>query len=288
MNSARNLALLLLFYTLTLSTHAQVRAALETFTYETNANSWSVYDFTSSLPYPAEWIAGEDPVIRYHFTDNDVTGNDGFLFSSYGGSNNSFDGNHALIRSGGIGFDLEVENPANISFIDVAFWSVTDNRWFYSSDIQPSDSSKNWQSIDFFNNKWYYYDSGWVTVELTKTNISNIDRFIIRSFPASAAAVGEFVAIDNFTIYPEIIVPKLKVSRTGNIFSMNFLKWAGQSYTAKKSTTGLDSGDFVDMPGALTTAGGNLALSLSEPISGTAFWKVDTQIQYVEVPEVTP
>ncbi|MBK1828634.1 hypothetical protein [Haloferula rosea] len=265
------------------SLSAQSRAPWESFTHPTNADSWSVYNVSDDQYYFPIWddvTEPTNPAIYFNFS-----GGQDFHFSTLGASNDAFSGNLAALKSGGVGFNLSAENANNINFVDVAFWSVPQARWYYSPSVTPAaDSSWSWETFSFTDDTWYYYDAGWVAVELDDLTLSDVDEFIIRAVPNSSAADGEWVAIDDFVLFPQVIVPELEVATSGGSFHLSFDLLDGQSYLAQKATTGLRNSDFIDMPGALTENAG--ILSLSEPTSGSAFWRIDTDIDYYEIPQI--
>lgn len=273
---------LAVFLGLSVSGGAQTRGAVERFWVQANADSWSVYDASDEQYYYPSFYEDEDP--DYNSIYRNFIGANEFIFSSYGGSGGAFDGDHAGQRAWGVSVWVEVENAENLDFVDLAFYSTVTGRHYFSREFELVDG---WQEVSAaFAGTWWIWEAGeFQEVELDDSILSGVDEFLVRCFPLSAAADGEWVGIDDFAVIPELVVPVPEVTMDGSLFGLAFDAWDAQGYSAEKSVSGLAVGDFVEMPGRLSESQGVMSLTELVP-GGKAFWRVGCWVEFTDVPDL--
>ena len=265
--------------------HAQSRGAVERFNVPENADSWSVYDFAAAdFFFPEFFVGTDDPDLNsiYWLFDGD----NGFSFSSLGASGGAFAGDLAAQRASGVSFWIEVEDASVVDYVEVSFYSVTMGRYYYSETVGPENG---WQEVTFnFSDRWFIWDgTQYVETPITGNILSDVDEFVVGCVPVSTAADGTYVGLDDFTVVPELIVPTLDPVLAGGRIQFSFEEWDAQTYVAQSATTGFGAADWSNQPGALFRSGGNLVLN--QPTTGSKrFWRVDTELEFTDVPDLIP
>lgn len=262
----------------------QTRGAWERFSAETNAQSWTVYE--DGQGYFPEWYneeGDEDGRSLYWLISGDLD----CSFSSYDASGGAFSGNYSAQRIAGLILWLEVENSANLSFVDVSIWSEITSTWYYSETMAPVDGWQEWE-VDFRDQWWTWNGTDYIPAELSPEVLSDISEININFMPSSPAADGEYVSIDDVRLVPELIVPSLAVSRAGAMLDLFFTQQQGQIYTVQRSTTNLSVEAFIDWPGHDDLTGTGVYL-LSESLTAPShFYRVSTDVYFEGIADLEP
>jgi hypothetical protein len=216
---------------------SQVRGGYETFTSENNADSWGYYDFSDDGYYAPFWdlFLSENPEI-YAF----VTPDSGIsLFADEFSSDASFIGDFAAARISSLSCDAYVEDASSLLFADFYFYS--DGVLYFSQEFAAPNyfAADGWEymEVSLIDDPWFTFDDGdIVQVFLTDEILSTITEIGVDFFATSDAPEDLLVAIDNFALIPELIVPELSIAKNGGDIELGFQREQGQIYDFQQST----------------------------------------------------
>ena len=221
---------------LTTSAMSQVRGGYETFTSENNAYSWGLYDFSDGLFYTPAWDFSQigNPEI-YGF----VTQNSGIsLFADAYSSNANFVGDFSAKKISGLSCDAYVDDA--ISLLGADFYFVSNETFYFSIVFGFPDyfSADGWDYMEtsFRDDPWYIFENGeFMEAEITDAILSNITEVGVDFYSTSDATEDLVVAIDNFSLIPEIIVPEVSILKNGDTMELAFQLETGQIHDILQS-----------------------------------------------------
>jgi hypothetical protein len=268
------------------SATAQVRGGNEAFGNEANAASWTIYDGADGMYYIPGWDlfeAGNPDLFGYLSAQASLD-----IYANSLASNGAFTGDYSTNQIRGVVCDVFVELAADFAFADVYF--VSGGTFYYSLDFSAPGffAADGWDVIDvyFREEPWFVVVSGsFVEVEVTESLLSNITEIGVRVFATLTSTAGQFVAIDDFALIPELIVPELDVARNGNNFELIFERELGQAYGVMQSADGMATwGDLSGYTGLIGTG----SFTVVDPIGTQKFFNVVTEEFYTNLPDVVP
>lgn len=287
--------------------HAQLLGGIETFTQEDNANSWGFYNYATNGAIPAPWpLSGiVDPEIYAIFTQDFGVS----LFADSISSNGFFIGDYTSAGIDTILCDIYIEDVA--SFADVEIYLIAGDTFYYSDYFEVVESG--WSSLlnSFSHDQWYIFDEGdeeiegdekYVLVELTPAALSNVTEIGINFYPVSRVvdedgnvifpADGKAVALDNFSLLPDLTPPVVDVTTNDSNAVVSFTGIEGMQYT-------IESSQFTDLcldPETRETGycwaqvGSPFAFEITGPtrknipLSAKSFFRVVSQPFFIEIP----
>ncbi len=273
---------LLLFAT---AAHSQVRGGYETFTNEDNALSWGLYDFSDGQFYTPGWDLSQtgNPEIYGFVTPNSSIS----LFADVLSSDASFVGDFSAENISGLSCDAYVDDA--ISLLGADFYVVSGGTFYYSVVFAYPDhfAEDGWDYMEtsFENDPWFIYENGgFVEVEITDSILSNVSEVGIDFFTTSDAPADVIVAIDNFSLIPEVIVPTMSISQNGGNIELGFQRETGQIYDILQSP---DLSGWAELTGysGITGSGPFIA---SDPIAERKFFKLGTEAYFTPIPDIGP
>lgn len=264
---------------------AQLRGGYETFTSQNNADSWGLYDFADGQFYTPAWDFSQigDPEI-YGF----VTPDSGIsLFADAFSSDANFVGDFSAERISGISCDAYVED--SVFLLGADFYFVSAGVFYYSVVFGIPDyfSADGWDHMEtsFGDDLWFVFENGDFTeVEITDVILSTVTEVGVDFFSTSDATEDLIVAIDNFALIPEIIVPQVSISKNGGTIELGFQREAGQIYDILQS---FDLGAWVELTGYSGITGDGPFVA-SDPIVDRKFFKLGTEAFFTPIPDIGP
>lgn len=270
---------------------AQLVGAFETFTHESNANSWVFYDyFTGTDGNPPLWKregSEADPEIWAEFTQDagvslyaNQISSDGFLVGDY-------------LSAGVVGIFTNVFVEDTASFDSFEFYFVSDGVLYYSNYFEVDTPGWSTAENSFRDNEWYIGvdtdDDGFidefVLTPITDDILQSVSEIGLNFFPNSTAANGKDVGLDNFTLLADLTPadPVLKTGSSSGTYS--FMALPGIQYTAEESPDLRESG-WSEVEPPFEGDGSTYTHAFSTTMR--RFLRLNTEVLYTEVPEVTP
>ena len=264
---------------------SQVRGGYETFTSQNNAESWGLYDFSDEGFYIPFWDFSqiENPEI-YGFV---LPGSGISLFADHLSSNASFVGDFNAKRISGLSCEAYVEDAASLYAADFYFFSAG-VLYFSQEFLAPNHfSTDGWEylEVSFKDDPWFTIDNDEIVqVDLTAEILSTITEVGVDFFASPEAPSDFIVAIDNFTLIPELIVPAVSITKNGGDIELGFQREPGQFYDILQSPnlsgwSILPGFDFITGEGLFTA---------SEPLAGMKFFRIATDVLYTPIPDIGP
>lgn len=270
---------------LTPAASAQVRGGYETFTNEANADSWGLYDSFDEEFYTPEWnlLQSGNPEISGLVRPDSSTS----LFADSLSSNASFVGNFSANKIAGLSCDAYVDDADFLLGAD--FYFVSGGIYHYSIVFATPGafSADGWDYMEtsFKNAPWYIFSTGsFVEVVITDAILSNITEVGVNFYSTSDASEDITVAIDNFSLIPEKIIPTVSIVKNGGNIELGFQRETGQIYDILQSPT-LNA--WSELPG-YTGITGNGNFIATDPLAVRKFFRVATEEFYTPIPNVTP
>ena len=264
---------------------SQVRGGYETFTSENNADSWGLYDFSDSLFYTPAWDFSQigNPEI-YGF----VTPNSGIsLFADTYSSDASFVGDFSAKKISGLSCDAYADDA--ISLLGADFYFVSNEIFYYSIVFGFPDyfSADGWDYMEtsFRDDPWYIFENGeFMEAEITDAILSNITEVGVDFYSTSDATEDLVVAIDNFSLIPEIIVPEVSILKNGDTMELAFQLETGQIHDILQSP---NLKLWSELP-AYEGITGDGPFTASVPISVRSFFRLAINEFFSPIPDIGP
>ncbi len=259
--------------------HGQILGGIESFTMQENGESWGFYDYSNNETDFAPWnlFNSGDPEIFATFTQDagvslfaDGLSSDGYFVGDYSGTG---------IKN--VFCDIFIEDLS--TFGDVEFYILAGGTFYYS-DFYIIESS-GWLGLDssFSEDPWYIFDEDddeFVEVDLTPLILSDVVEIGLNFYPASAAADGRAVGVDNFALLPDLTPPLVSITSTSDAAVFSFTGIEGMQYTIQSSPSlEADSWTSVGSPFEI-----NGLSQTTLPIANKSFFRVLALPFYVEVP----
>lgn len=263
---------------------APVPGTVEEFSFQSNADTWSLYDYADDTAYPLEWdYAGDgvNPDVWSFFGGNAPMD----FYALPTASGGAFAGDYADSGVDAFGCFMFVEDLATFDFGEFYFYSEFDDQYHFSSSIVPDEAGWTYAYMSLREDGWYTYDSNLqqlVPTPLTDQILSQVTEVGFTFYPLSAAAVNKDVGLDDFTLFAKLEGPPLTFSITGGTAQLSFPRVPGLAYTIQSST------DFQLWPDVPANIGltGTTPWSFTAPATGTSkFYRVEVEDSLTPVPE---
>lgn len=225
---------LLCFFFLVVPSFGQILGAFTTFSDEDSATSWGSLSFRDTdTAFDALWtFPGSDDAEIYALFDEDFEVS---LFADGLSSGSSFVGDYSNEGIDTVRCDAYVEDIT--TFDELEFYFLSGDTFYYSEIFELDQSG--WASIEtsFTRDEWYIFDDqkGFQVVEITPAILSDVLEIGVTFYPNGTAANGQIVAIDNFTLLPDLSVPELTVDSSGTAPKLKFTGVKGMQYTMQQS-----------------------------------------------------
>jgi hypothetical protein len=230
---------------LTLTSPAQVLGAYTTFSNEESATTWGVVDFgdPSSAFAPSWTYPGSDDAEIYttfeSTQDPDTGRSEVFevsLFADQLSSEASFVGDYDEVGIDTVRCDVFVEDIHNFQELEVYF--LSGDTFYYSEVFELNESG--WAQIEtsFSKDEWYLFDDeerAFFPVEMTPMILSDVREIGITFYPRGPGAQGRVIAIDNFSLLPDLTVPALSIDTSRTNPRLSFTGIPGIQYTLQRS-----------------------------------------------------
>lgn len=273
--------------------HAQILGGFESFTRQANAESWGYYDYGSGEAFIAPWQLPEsdDFEIYATFTEEivfneetqqeEVIGAGASLFADAISSDGYFVGDYDSAGIDSVFCDAYIEDLA--TFGDVEFYILAGGIFYYSNFYVIESSG--WVGLDasFSNDQWYIYDEDdqeFVAVELTPLILSDVAEIGLNFYPASVAGVGKAVAIDNFTLLPNLDPAPLTITSNANSAEISFTGIEGLQYTIQASPS-LEENTWTNVGSPFEITGPS---QTTLPVATRSFFRLLALPFYIETP----
>ena len=262
---------------------AQVRGGYESFTSVDNAESWGLYDYSDGQLYIPAWDFSQidNPEIYGFVAPNSSIS----LFADSLSSDASFIGDFSAQNIAGLSCDAYIDN-AN-SLLGTDFYFVSGGDYYYSGIFVSPDyfSADGWDylEVSFGVGPWFVFQDGdFVGVEITDAILSTVTEVGVDFFSTSDASEDIIVAIDNFTLIPELIVPQVSIVKNGSNIDLGFQRSTGQIYDILDSP---DLSGWVALTGQSSITGSG-PYTASESLTDRNFFKVETEAFFTPIPDI--
>jgi hypothetical protein len=264
---------------------AQTAGAFEPFTYQTNANSWFVYDYADEEYYFPRWDLAEDglnPDIYFTFA-----GSDALEFSADSTTSGGvFVGDLAAGGVDAVGCEIFIEDVSSFDVAEFFLFSAATNRYYTSEFVVPEASGWNAAYTSLTRDTWYVFENGaYVPILLTPEILGGITAVGLTFYPQDVpAADGKAVGIDQFTFYGALVLPEVTSSASAGSFQLTFDRRPGIGYSIQ-SAPDLASWTLVAGEEFIT---GTSPYTMTKPLApGPRFFKVGIEDFLTPVPELT-
>lgn len=258
---------------------AQTLGGFEPFTQQANGESWAFYNYATDEAFNAPWNLSNsgDPEIYATFTqDSGVS-----LFADIMSSGGIFVGNYAEAGVDTILCDVFIEDIN--TFSDVEFYILAGDTFYYSDFYVIEQSGWAGLQNSLSRDQWYIFDDDdeeFIEVNLTPAILSDVTEIGLNFYPASTAADGRAVAIDNFTLLPDLTAPEVSISTQGSSAQFSFTGIEGMQYTIQTSSNLRESiwtnvGSPFEIVGNSTT---------TVPRGNKGFFRLISQPFFIEAP----
>ena len=247
----------LFFFVLLAPLHAQViPGAFESFTDAGTVDGWgfrnfsSLTDFAAISPLPDDAINnnGDNGEVFGQFRGTDLeplfASSVISLFADSLSSSQYFIGDYASARIDTIVTAAYFEDPDLGSLTE--FYFVSDGTTYFSDNFSFTQSGWLTMSVSLSEDPWYIIDAAqnvFIPVELSDTILSNISEIGVNFIPSTTTTANSYVALDNFTIIPDLTPPALDITTSNGDIAVSFEQSAGISYDLQMSNT-LQAGDW--------------------------------------------
>lgn len=263
------------------SVYGQIAGSFESFTEETNAKSWFLFDFgTPDQYFFPSWTLPDSTDAEIYA---EFFGASGIaLLADTNSSDQAFTGDYAAAGIAALSADIYVETPDNLDFFE--FYFVSGGTFYYSNFLETD--TVGWSTFEYSlkNDLWYFRNSkgDYVETELTDAILGTISEIGFDFFPLSDAADGDKIGIDNFLLLADLrqVEPDLAVSAEEGL--LTFQAVPGLEYTVERSTDLTGNGwTEVEAPFELSGPYSHLFNPASK-----GFFRVKQVALYFEVPKV--
>jgi hypothetical protein len=264
---------------------AQTAGAFEAFTYQTNADSWEVFDYADEQVYAPQWDSaggGMNPNIHFTFAG----GNPLEFRAEASSSGGAFTGNLAAAGVDAVGCKFFVQDAASFDVGEFFLISSVTGQTYTSVFIEAEGSGWNDARVSLTRENWYVFENGgYVAVPLTPAILSGITRIGLTFYPLDIpAADGKRVGMDNFTFYGALVLPEVTTSAGGSSFQLTFNRRPGIGYSVLSAP---DLATWEPVPGEEFITGTS-PYTMTRPLApGSHFFKVGIEDFLTPVPEMS-
>lgn len=224
-----------------LPARAAVAGAWETFFDETNAGAWRVYDDADQLNYVPNWSSGtaDGEYVDFNFVQD-------YLLSFWADvrvGSGALVGDYQAQQIAGISCDVFIGDLAELDSIDCGMLATgPGGTTFYRSDFYFWDdfAASGWWTVEFMFDQPWFYDDGTDWIEVDARQLTVIEEVDVTFYPVANSTGGSRVGIDNLTLEPTVVAPKLTTSVTTGTpknFRLAFTPGPGLKYRLEKLRT---------------------------------------------------
>lgn len=269
---------LFLFF-LVASTEAQTLGGLEPFSQQDNGESWAFYNYATEQAFNAPWkfSGNEDPEIYATFTGAAGVS----LFADVMSSNGFFVGNYADTGIDTINCDIFIEDAT--TFSEVEFFILAGDTFYYSNPYLVEQSGWTGLTNSLSRDQWYSYDEAdqqFFEVSLTPANLFDVTEVGLNFYPSSNAAGGRIVAVDNFSLLPNLSSPKTRISTGNSTAKISFFGILGIQYTVQNASN-LVERSWRNVGNPFEIVGES---EIDVPLANKGFFRILSQPFYIEAP----
>ena len=256
----------------------------EQFNTALNTSRWFIYDYEdgnfNTLP---EWNAvsgGPNPEISTTFRVNNGVS----ILANQGSSLGTFTGDYVQAGITGIDTDIFVENSANLHSVE--FFFLSGDTFYYSDPFTVNIDGWSILQYSFTTDPWYILDDDFIFQEVLITDaiLSDVVQIGVDFFPESAAAVGNRVGVDNFTLMGVVPSTPLVIAG-GDQISLGFTPEDGFSYTIETNES-LDGDNWSNLSTETTNITGTEPFSTTIEKSVRQFLRLIVRPLYYAVPDI--
>lgn len=275
----------------------QTLGGFEPFTQQDNGESWIFYDYANEEAIDAPWNFSNsgDPEIYAPFTlDFGVS-----LFANVMSSNGFFVGSYADAGINTIICDVFIEDIN--SFSDVEFYILAGGTFYYSDFYVIEQSGWVGLQNSFSKDQWYFFDDDdreFIEVDLTPAILSDVSEIGLNFYPVLGLTDeegnpildgdgnqifpgdGRVVALDNFTLLPDLTAPEVAVSTHPPSAKITFTGIEGMEYTIQTASN-LRANSWTNVGSPFEIVGES---STNVPMTNRGFFRILSQPFYVEAP----
>lgn len=288
----KTISLLILVPCLASTLRGQLVGAFETFTYESNANTWNLYDeFTGEeglLPFWQRAGSEEDPEIYGAFNEDYGIS----LYATSLSSDGYLVGDYTTAGVAGIFTNIFVEDRS--TFDSFEFYFVSEGVFYYSNYFEVDFSGWSTAENSFRDDEWYIgLDNDndgvideYVETPLTDAILGSVSEIGVTFFPIlGSASDGKEVGLDNFTLLADLTPTEPILSVNSDSGSYSFEALPGTLYTVEQSES-LRAPDWLGIDPPFEGDGSTYEHHFTT--GPRNFFRVLTETLYTEVPEITP
>lgn len=280
----------LFFLLFVLPSPGQILGAFTSFSNEETATTWGFVDFGDlESAYSVFWTfpGSEDAEIYTTFETslNPANGQtevfEVSLFADQLSSDAAFVGDYDAAGIDTVRCDVYVEDLDSFDELEVYFLS---GNTFYYSEIFELDRS-GWAQIEtnFSRDGWYFYDDEEATffpVEMTPAILGNVREIGVTFYPSGPEAAGKIVALDNFSLLPNLTPPTLAIEIDTSLPALKFAGITGMQYTLE-SNDSLRPNDWFKLAEPFEVTGPS---QTPAPSGQRGFFRILAQPFFVEIP----
>ncbi|MDB4652993.1 hypothetical protein OAE39_01825 [Akkermansiaceae bacterium] len=270
---------LFLFLILTAPMGAQILGVFESFTKQENGESWAFYNYGTDEIFNAPWglLGSENSEIYAIFSQ----GSGVSLYADSISSGGNFVGNYSDTEIDTIRCDVFVEDIN--SFSDAEFYILAGGTFYYSDFYVIEESGWSGLQSSLSDDQWYIFDDEdgeFIPVNLTSTILSDVSEVGLNFYPISSAADGRAVALDNFTLLPDLTTPEVSISTENESAEISFTGIEGIQYTVQTANN-LQESSWTNVGSPFEIVGESTTIV---PMVNEGFFRISSQPFFVETP----
>ena len=218
---------------------AATPGAWETFSTQTNAKAWTVYDFSDEGYYIPTWDDSEpgfEYIKRYHSGDNAL-----IFFADDQAGNEALIGDYVAANVGSISCEIYIEDLTEFYSTDCTVYADgPDGPTTYYSEqyfFDDFDASGWWKIKYSFDRPWFYYDADteeYVQVADNESFLHNILELNFGFYPEIDSTLGMLSGLDEVKLEPRLEPSNLTTKVENGQFKLSFTKLPAVSYDLEK------------------------------------------------------
>ena len=197
---------------------AAVAGAWETFFTQKNTDAWIAYDYADGEDYFPSWSGTPVGKEYAYFT---FAGNYSFSFiADRTVGNAAFTGDYKSQKISGISCDVYIGSLAALDYMDCAVRALGPNgrAYYYSTAYTAEDfTGGGWWTLTYSLDRSWFYWNGSVWVAVNPKTLTSIDQIVFNFIPRLSSTGGSRIGLDNVTLEPTTVAPKLATSVTSGV-----------------------------------------------------------------------
>lgn len=264
---------------LALPLHAQTLGGFASFTDQGNSETWRFYDYATGAFTDAAWRVTDGDNGEIFATFN---GDEGVsLFADDFTSDSNFIGDYTAAGIDTVTCDIFIEDVS--TFSDAEFYFDSGGTFYYSEFYFFATSGWASMTASFSRDQWYIFDeteNNFLEVELTPAILGAITEIGLNLYPSSAAADGQAVALDNFSLLPDLLVPETSLTLSSNLAEFSFTGIAGMEYTIQTSPS-LAANSWINVGSPFEITGPS---QTNLPIASKSFFRLQALPFFIDIP----